>query len=345
MSEPTSAMWQLFLMRIRALYREPGILFWIFAFPLLTSVALGVAFKNRDLARLAVVVADAPGTEEVTHRLDGTPGLTATRASLEEAREQLRRGTAALVVVPGEPMQVILDPTQPDGRTAKLITLDALERGHGRTDTLSVQESESTAPGSRYIDFLIPGLLGLGLMSSGLWGLGWALVQMRTGGLLKRFVATPMNRSTFLGSFVLSRALLGVAEIGFFLVFARLMFGVRVFGSVFGVVLFAMAGAFSFSGLALLLGSRAKNSETASGLINLASMPMMVLSGVFFASSHFPAWAQPAIRALPLTALNDGLRALMVDGASIASLGREWLVLGVWGIGSFAIALRIFRWT
>jgi ABC-type multidrug transport system permease subunit len=264
---------------------------------------------------------------------------------LAEAREELRRGRAALVLVPGSTPELIIDPTQPDGRTAKLMTLDALERMHGRADVLHPVERESTAPGSRYIDFLIPGLLGFGLLSTSLWGVGWALVQMRTGRLLKRLAATPMRRRHFLLSFLLMRVVLAVAEIGFFLGFSRLFFGVRVFGSTLSLGLFALAGSLSLAGLGLVVSSRAQNSETASGLMNLVSMPMMALSGVFFSSSHFPGWSQPAIKLLPLTALNDGLRAIMIDGASIASLGSQALVLAVWGAASFALSLRFFRWS
>jgi ABC-type multidrug transport system permease subunit len=343
MSAP-SPLWELFLMRVRTLIREPSALFWVFAFPLLTSLALGIAFRNRELSRLQVSVADGPDADAVARQLDAVPGLAAERRPLGEAREELRRGRVALVLVPGPTPELVVDPTQPDGRTAKLITVDALERMHGRADTLHPVEHESTAPGSRYIDFLIPGLLGFGLMSSGLWGVGWALVQMRSGRLLKRFVATPMRRSDFLLSFVLSRALWAVAEIAFYVGFARLLFGVRVFGSVVGLGLFALAGALCFAGLSLAVSCRAQNSETASGLMNLVSMPMVVLSGVFFSASHFPAWTQPAIKLLPLTALNDGLRAIMIDGASIAALGSQALVLLVWGLASFGFALRFFRW-
>jgi ABC-2 type transport system permease protein len=332
-------------MRVRTLIREPSALFWVFAFPLLTSLALGLAFRNRELSRLHVAVADGPEADAVARQLDSVAGLAAERQPLAEAREGLRRGRVALVWVPGPTPELVIDPTQPDGRTAKLMTVDALERMHGRADTLHPVERESTAPGSRYIDFLIPGLLGFGLMSSGLWGVGWALVQMRTARLLKRLVATPMRRSDFLLSFVLSRALLAVAEIAFFVGFSRLLFGVRVFGSVAGLGLFALAGALCFAGISLATSCRAQNSETASGLMNLVSMPMVVLSGVFFSASHFPAWTQPAIKLLPLTALNDGLRAIMVDGASIATLGSQALVLLVWGAGSFGFALRFFRWT
>jgi ABC-2 type transport system permease protein len=241
------------------------------------------------------------------------------------------------VVRPGPTTELLVDPMQSEGRTARVLVERALAGATLRT-------VEVKAPGSRYIDFLIPGLLGFGLMSSGVWGLGWALVQMRTGKLLKRLVATPMRRSHFLLSFVLSRSVLALLEVLFFLLFARLAFGVHMFGSYAAFILFGLVGSLSFSGLSLLVASRAQNAETASGLMNLVTMPMMILSGVFFSASNFPGWMQPLVRVLPLTALNDGLRGIMTDGAALSALGPQLAVLAVWGLVPFVLALRIFRW-
>jgi ABC-type multidrug transport system permease subunit len=335
-------------MRVRSLIREPSALFWTFVFPLLTSLALGIAFRNRTLDELAVAVADGPDAQAVAARLDAADGLRAEVAPLQEARDRLRRGRVALVVVPGRDgahPELLLDPAQEDGRTARLMAMDALERAAGREDRLTAKIQEVTEPGARYIDFLIPGLLGMNLLMSGVWGLGWSIVQMRTGKLLKRLVATPMRRSHFLLSFVLSRNVLALGEILFFLLYARLLFGVKVFGSAVELVAFGLCGSLSFAGLSLLTASRAQNAETASGLMNLITMPMMVLSGVFFPATFFPDWMQPVLKGLPLTALLDGLRAIMIDGASILSLGPQLLVLAVWGALPFAVALRIFRWT
>lgn len=341
-------LWELCLMRVRSMVREPSALFWTFVFPLLTSVALGIAFRNRALDELAVAVAEGPNAQAIAAQLDAADGLRAEVAPLTEAKDWLRRGRAALVVVPGvDPVrpELIVDPTQPDGRTARLMALDALERAAGREDRLTVKTEEVTAPGSRYIDFLIPGLLGMNLMMSGVWGLGWAIVQMRTGKLLKRLMATPMRRSHFLLSFMLSRNVLAVGEILFFLLYARLLFGVRVFGSPVELVVFALCGSLAFAGLSLLTASRAQNSETANGLMNLVTMPMMILSGVFFPATFFPGWMQPALKALPLTALLDGMRAIMIDGTSLISLGPQLAVLAAWGLLPFFLAVRIFRWS
>jgi ABC-2 type transport system permease protein len=337
-------LWQLLLFRMRGFVREPAALFWVFLFPMLTSLALGLAFRNRPLPELAVAVVEGTNAQALAPSLDAVEGLTAKPMSEAEGRDALRRGKVALVLLPSTPPQLVVDPTQADGRTARLLVVDALERLHGRVDGLAVRNLEVTEPGSRYVDFLIPGLLGFGLMSSSLWGLGWALVQMRTGKLLKRLVATPMKRGHFLLSFMISRSAIALMEILFFVAFARLLFDVHTAGSLLSFTLLGLWGSASFGGLALLVVSRAANAETASGLMNLSSMPMMVLSGVFFSSSNFPGWSQPVIKALPLTALNDGLRAIMLDGTPLLALWPQILILGVWGVIPFLIALRYFKW-
>jgi len=337
--------WQLFLMRLRSFTREPSATFWVFGFPLLMSIALGLAFRNQGASRLSVAVADGPKRPEVLAALGGSEGLSADTMPLAEAREALRRGKVALVIVPESTPRLLLDPTQPDARTARLLAVDALQRAAGRTDPCPLAEEQVTVPGSRYIDFLVPGLLGFGLMSSSIWGLGWAIVQMRMGKLLRRLAATPMRKLDFLLAFATGRLLLALLEVLFFLGFARLIFDVRVAGNPLTFVLWALAGALSFAGLSALVASRAESSETASGLMNLVTLPMTVLSGVFFSASHFPAWLQPVLQALPLTALIDGLRAVAIDGAGVPALLLPGLVLLVWGVGSFALALRLFRWT
>ena len=335
---------QLFLMRLRALWREPSAIFWIFIFPMLISIALGLAFRNQSLARLTVAVVDGPSFARVLPQLSSTQGLETQRLNLEDARRALATGKVALVVVAEEPPRLLVDPGVPEGRTAKLLAVDALQRMAGRTDAIRLPEEHVSRPGGRYIDFLIPGLLGFGLMSSSVWGLGWGLVQMRMGKLLKRLVATPMRKSDLLLSFILSRLLIAFIETAFFLAFARLLFSVRVAGSLPAFFLIAAAGALSFGGLGLLVASRAQNSETAGGLMNAVTLPMMVLSGVFFSASHFPGWMQPWVKALPLTAVIDALRAVSIDGAALWTLGGPFLVLALWGVAGFAFSLRIFRW-
>jgi ABC-type multidrug transport system permease subunit len=338
-------LWQLFLMRLRSMFRQKSIAFWVFVFPLITSAVLGLAFRNRGVEQVHAAVVEGDGASELSARLGQVEGLTAAVLPRALAEEQLRRGELALVVVPGDPPELLSDPTNGEARTARWMVRDAIERMRGRQDVGTFVERAVTTPGRRYVDFLIPGLLGFGLMSSGMWGLGWAIVQMRVGKLLKRLAATPMRRSDFLLSFVLSRTVFALVEIAFFVGFARLLFDLRVAGSTPLLLGFGLLGALSFSGVALFVASRAENVETANGLINLVTMPMMVLSGVFFSSTRFPQVMQPFVRLLPLTALNEGMRAVMLDGKGLGALGFQTLVLALWGGVGFVLALKLFRWT
>jgi ABC-type multidrug transport system permease subunit len=208
-----------------------------------------------------------------------------------------------------------------------------------------VTEHEFNEPGGRYIDFLVPGLLGMSLMGGGLWGVGFVTVDMRIRKLLKRFVATPMRRSDFLAGVMISRLLFMVPEVLVLLVFARLAFGVVIYGSLLSVLVLILTGAATFAGLGLLIASRARTLEAVSGLMNLVMLPMWLLSGIFFSSERFPGVAQPLIRALPLTALNDSLRAVMQEGATLASQLPQLGILAAWAVVTFALALRWFRWT
>ena len=219
-----------------------------------------------------------------------------------------------------------------------------MQSAAGRRDAFAARVETFAEPGARYVDFLVPGLLGMNVMSSGMWGVGWVIVEDRQKKLLKRMVATPMRRSEYLLAFVFMRMLFLVVEVPVLVGFARLAFGTPLRGSLIDLAVLMVLGAMAFAGLGLLVGSRARNSQTVAGLINLVMMPMFVLSGVFFSSKHFPAVVQPAIRLLPLTALNDGLRAVMNDGTRLFSLGPQILVLLVVAVASYVLALRWFRW-
>lgn len=227
---------------------------------------------------------------------------------------------------------------------ARLAVDAALQRAAGRRDAFTPEQKPLDLVGSRYIDWLVPGLLGMNIMGTGLWGVGFAIVQARTRKLLKRLVATPMSRAEYLASHVLSRLLFLTLETIVIVGFAWAVFGVAVQGGVVALAVLALLGALSFGGLGLLVASRARTIEGVSGLMNLVMMPMWVLSGVFFASSNFPDVMQPAIQALPLTALNDALRGVMNEGATLTTLRGEVAILLAWGVFPFLLALKLFRW-
>lgn len=336
---------QLLLVRVREMQREPGVLFWVFGFPVLLAVALGLAFRNRPPERQVVAVIRGAHAEAAARAIDRVEGMEACVADGDEARELLREGKAALIVDAGPAPRFTLDPTRPGSRLAQIAVRDALERDVGRVDRLDASEEKVEATGQRYIDFLLPGLLGMNLLSGGVWGVGWALVVMRTRKLLKRFAATPMRRGDLLLSFMLFRIVVSLAEAAFLVAFGILAFHLWPRGSWAAVATLVVVSALSFAGLGLLISSRAQNSQTAAGLMNLVTLPMFLLSGVFFSAGNFPDWMRPLVKALPLTALNDGLRAVILDGKPLTALPLELGILAAWGIGSFLLALRVFRWT
>jgi ABC-2 type transport system permease protein len=335
---------QLTLARMREFYREPEAIFWVFGFPLVLAFALGIAFRNRGPGELRVAVLRAPGDSALVRALAHAPGLSAALLDSGEARAQLRTGRIALLVVPGDPLVYRYDSTRTESRLARLEADQALQQARGRPDAVAARDERVTEPGSRYIDFLIPGLLGMNLMGSGLWGVGFSVVQARTKKLLKRLMATPMRRSHYLASFILSRLVFLFLEIAALVGFGWVMFRVGVRGSVVALALITVLGALSFAGLGMLVASRARTIEAVSGLMNLVMLPMWILSGTFFSYARFPDAMQPIVKALPLTALNDALRAVMIDGTGLGHLGAPLAIVTGWGAVSFAVALRIFRW-
>src|SRR5258706_402258 len=335
---------QLTLARMREFYREPEAIFWVFGFPIVLAFALGIAFRNRGPGELRVAVLRGAGDSAMAAARARAPGLTAALLDSGEARLRLRSGRVALLVVPGDPVVYRYDSTRTESRLAGLEADEVVQRARGRADPARVADQRVTEPGSRYIDFLIPGLLGMNLMGSGLWGVGFSVVEARTKKLLKRFMATPMRRSHYLLSFILSRLVFLFLEVAALVGFGWWVFHVGVRGSFAAVAFITVLGALSFAGLGMLVASRAKTIEGVSGLMNLVMLPMWILSGTFFSYARFPDAMIPFVKALPLTALNDALRAVMIDGAAITGLGMPLAIVAAWGAASFVIALKIFRW-
>ena len=338
-------------MRVREFLREKEAVFWVFVFPVLMTFALGIAFRNTAPDKTPVAIeAEAANArvDEVAEVLSRSAEVTATVMSPEEAAQALRSGKVAIVVKPAmDPFDLFeyrFDPTRPESRTARLLVDDVLQRGRGRADVLRTGEQPVTEPGARYVDFLVPGLIGMNLMGSGLWGLGFTVVIARTRKLLKRFAATPMKRSHYLLSFMLSRLVFLVVEVAAVLVFAIVAFGFTVRGSWLSLVLITILGGFTFSGIGLLVAARPTTIEGVSGLMNFIMLPMWLLSGTFFSSERFPQVLQPFIKALPLTALNDVLRAVMNEGAALSANWIPIAILLAWCLISFVVALKIFRW-
>jgi ABC-type multidrug transport system permease subunit len=341
-----AAIWQLSLMRWRLFYREPGTMFWTFGFPMALSIVLGIAFRSQGPEPVVCAVEEGPRAAHVQDLLSHTEDVKKPDVLAHDvAAAQLRGGKVSIVVVPEDPPVYRFDPTRPESRLAHAVVDDVLQRGEGRKDAYAPKADLVQTPGSRYIDFLIPGLVGLGLMSSGLWGVGFSLADMRTRKLLKRFAATPMRRADLLISFLVVRALSLVVELPPLLIFARIAFKVQMQGSFIAFALVSVVGALSFAVLGLLLASRAENPQIVSGLINVVSFPMYLGSGVFFSTARYPEGIRKVIDVLPLTALIDAQREIMNEGAGFSPLVvRALAVLLAWGLASFLLAIKLFRW-
>ena len=335
---------ELTLARLREFVREPEAMFWAFIFPIIMSVALAVAFPGQEARPALVAVADAPGAETLRAALAGHQDIELRDVAAGDDLGAIRDGDVQVIVVPGDPPTYRFDPERAESRVARLVVDNALKQAAGRTEPWVAREDPVVVPGSRYIDWLIPGLLGMNIMSTGMWGIGFAIVQARLRKLLKRLAASPMRRADYLLAQMLARLAFLAPEAIVPLAFGALALGMPVRGSVAAIAVVCVWGALTFTALGLLAGSRARTLEAISGVLNLSMVPMWVVSGVFFSASNFPAAVQPVIQALPLTALNDALRAVVLEGATLRHVASEMGVLAVWAVSSFVLALKLFRW-
>jgi ABC-2 type transport system permease protein len=336
-----SSLYQLTAVRFLLILREPEAIFWIFIFPILLAAGLGIAFRNRPADVLQV----GATTTQLTQALSSDKGLTATTMDEAAGTKALSTENILLLAIQRpDGVEYKFDDTNPDARTARLLADRAIQTAAGRHEVVHAENALVHETGSRYIDFVVPGLLGMNLMGSAMWGLGFAIVEARQKKLLKRMVASPMPRWQYLASFLLSRLAMLVIEVVVFLGFARLVFGVPFRGSLWQLGFLCVLTSLAFSALGLLVSSRAKTMEAASGLMNLVMLPMWILSGVFFSASRFPAVIQPVVRALPLTAAIDAMRGNMLQGMNLGQLAAQVGLLLAWFAVPFAVSLRIFRW-
>jgi ABC-2 type transport system permease protein len=336
------------LARFREFVREPAAIFWVYGFPLIMAVALGIAFRERPVQKIKIDIREDVGgpaaVAGLKEKLGRDDRFEVTGVTGDAWKKRLQSGKSDLAAAPAASGYELWDePTRAESAVARFAVESVLYQ-QAAPAAPPVAEQHLAEQGNRYIDFLLPGMLGMNLMGGGLWGVGYVLADMRIRKLLKRFLATPMKRRDFLLSVLVSRMLFTVPEVLVLLGFGWLVFDVRNHGSLGALVFLIVFGAGCFGGLGLLVASRAKTIETVSGLMNLVMLPMYILSGVFFSSEKFPEVMQPFIKLLPLTAMNDALRGVMLEGQSLPELWSQLLVLGVWGLVPFAVALKIFRW-
>jgi ABC-type multidrug transport system permease subunit len=362
-----SPFFQLYRARLREFWRQPARIFWVYAFPTLLAVVLGFAFQNRPPAPIQVDLVAGPNAAPIIEAIERhnqklaqeqqSPGRPAgvplpqiiiVKGTEAEANKRLTRGKAVIELIPTSETTWVYryDPTRPEAASARQVVDDALQVAAGREDKRTPTDIHVTEPGSRYIDFLIPGLIGVNAMGGGLWGIGFYLVNLRIGKLLKCYVATPMPRSDFLGAILASRLTFLIPDVTILLLLGMLAFRMPIRGNLLVFFLVDVVGALAFAGIGLLVASRTSTTEAVSGLMNLVMLPMYLLSGVFFDSDRFGKSAQWLIQALPLTQLVKALRLVLLEGADLSDQGvlKALAILAAWAVATFYIALRIFRW-
>jgi ABC-type multidrug transport system permease subunit len=335
---------ELALARTKEFLREKEAMFWVFGFPLILALALGFAFREKPPDRIPVGVVAGPNAQQRLIALQKSKTLLPRIMNEQEARDALRRGKVSLLIEGTDTVVYRFDATRPDALSARNETDDVLQAAAGRRNVLAPREERVHEQGARYIDFLIPGLLGMNLMGTGMWSMGFTIANARMKKLLKRLVATPMRKTDYLLAMFLSRLIWLLLEVSVLVAFGWIVFGVRVNGSLVVLAILCIVGGYAFSGIGLLTASRAKTIEAVSGLMNLIMMPMWLCSGVFFSYERFPDSVKPFIRVLPLTLLNDALRAVVNDAAGLPQISLQLGLLAVWGIVTFIIGLKIFRW-
>jgi ABC-2 type transport system permease protein len=343
-SGASSPLVELTLARLRLFVREPEAMFWTFVFPILMSVTMAVAFPSGGAMRVLVGVAPGSSRSSVASTLAATNGVVVKEVAPADELRALREGEVHLMVSGGSPPTYRYDSTREESRLARFVVDEALKRAAGRHEPWTAAETPVHVAGSRYVDWLIPGLVGMTIMGTGMWGLGFAIVQARMQHLLKRLMASPMRKRDYLGAQLLARLAFLAPEVAVPLGFGVLALGVPFNGSLLALTVVSIAGALAFGALGLLAASRARTIEAISGVMNVIMLPMWVLSGVFFSAANFPDAAQPFIRILPLTALVDALRGVVLDGAGLAAHASELLILAAWTVVPFTVALKVFKW-
>ncbi|MEM7179741.1 MAG: ABC transporter permease [Spirochaetota bacterium] len=338
-------LFQLVLVHLKSFWREPGILFWAFGFPLLMAWILGVAFSHKsDIVRKVGIVKNG---KELTVQQSIQKRFAKSSQSrfklllftLEEAKVALKQGRIQLYITQNINTQALSYHFDPNNQESYLTYL-VLEQN----PTSTSQIKPSSQKGERYIDFLIPGLITIGIMNSCLWGIGWSLIEFRMKKLLRRIVATPLKKWQFLLSHFLTRLIITFAETSLLLAFAYWYFELEILGSLLACIILFVVGNLTFTGIAVFVSSRASNTQVANGLVNSVTFPMMTLSGIFFSYHSFPDWVVPFIQYLPLTLFTDALRGVFTEGFGVQQILLPTSILFSYGLLFFMGGLKLYKW-
>lgn len=349
---------QLLSVHFKEFFREPGIIFWAIFFPILMALGLGLAFSGEgDLERNVAVVGgntsllseiEYDGKEQIVRKV-GNEKLGATmfrfhQTTWEEAISMIKQGKTSMIIdISRDSLIYHFDPSNPEAKLSYLQLSSAIED----PGTIMRQERQVTImkqEGTRYIDFLIPGLMAMGIMMNCMWGISYSNVDKRNKKLLRRMVATPMKKRNFIFSQLLARISLSAVEIILLYLFSTWIFNITITGSIIAFILMFIAGNIAFTGIAFLASSRTENTQIANGLINLVVLPMMILSGIYFSYHNFPDWMIGFIEVLPLTILADEMRRIFIEGATVIDILPKFSALILFGIIFMTAGLKIYKW-
>jgi ABC-2 type transport system permease protein len=360
-------LFHLILAQFKETIREPAVLFWGIIFPILMSLGLGVAFTNKsDVIHNLAIVGPVPRSldsllhehsetskkgsetiEKITmpNSKIGNSIFIFHQMSRKDAMVQLKRGQINLILQQENgDLRYNFDPLNPEAQLA-YYKLSNLINNHKLLNQESQRNIEPlTVKGTRYIDFLVPGLIALGIISSSMWGIGYSIIERRSKKLLRRMVATPMKKSNFLIAIMTVRLMMNLVEASLLFLFTWLTFGITIQGNIMALFTVFIAGNIAFAGIAVFISSHTAKTEVGNGLINVVTMPMMVLSGIFFSYHNFPEWSISLIQVLPLTMMADGIRSIFNEGAGWAEVSLPTLIMFMTGVLFFGAGLKIFKW-
>ncbi|GHU88396.1 ABC transporter permease [Bacteroidia bacterium] len=360
-------LYQLFKTQFLLTIREPEVLFWGMIFPVLISIGLGLAFTQQTESKFNIILVEKNPTEldsllniygreaqskgekvqywKVSDKTLGNTEFKFSHSDWNSAIVSLKRGEADLIVT--DSLGKTSYHFDPHNSQAQLVymKLSALIKSPASTMNIVNTDIEPlTLKGVRYIDFLIPGLIAFGLMSSIMWGISYTIIERRSQKLLRRMVATPMKKSNFLISLMFVRILMNVVESLILLFFAWLIFDIHIQGNIGALIVLFLAGNLAFTGIAILVACNTTKTEVGTGWINAVQMPMMLLSGIFFSYHNFPEWSIGTIKLLPLTALTDGIRSIFNEGAGWMEVIYPTFALSALGLICFVIGMKLFKW-
>jgi len=325
-------------------WRSPAAVFWTYGFPLMMALVLGFAFQPGAPTPVPVAIVQSPGASAVFASIEPSKRLAVELLPADQADQALARGRVALLIrVEFDGPVLRSDPTRPEAELARLLVERALHDAR-EGDTMAMAAEVEDRPGSRYIDFLIPGLIGLNLLGAGMYGVGFNLVQMRVQSLLRRIFVTPMRRSEFLAGYLLGRSILVLPEALAILLFGVLLWGVPFRGSYLAAGLAILIGGWTFTGIGVLCASRARSIETIGGLMNAVQLPMWILGGTFFANEALRGPVRWVAECMPLTHINRILRDVMLEPGTLADVWLPLTALTAAGLLCFGLAMRLFRW-